>query len=63
MMKVVGSDYAGSHWLATFLLHALEERAETLNKFSDKLHWGDGQIELMRSAFVTGFPDLSCVGF
>jgi len=24
--NVVGSDYAGSHWLATFLLHALETR-------------------------------------
>ena len=24
--NVVGSDYAGSHWLATFLLHALEVR-------------------------------------
>ena len=72
MMKVVGSDYAGSHWLATFLLHALEERAETLNNFSYKLelnwgdvnsNWGDGQIELTRSSFVTGFPELNCVGF
>jgi len=26
--NVVGSDYAGSHWLATFLLYALEKRAE-----------------------------------
>ena len=26
--KVVGSDYVGSHWLASFLLHALEQRAE-----------------------------------
>merc|ERR1719150_53181 len=25
---VVGSNYMGSHWLATFLLHALEQRAE-----------------------------------
>ena len=24
--NVVGSDYAGSHWLATFLLYALETR-------------------------------------
>ena len=24
--NVVGSDYAGSHWLATFLMHALETR-------------------------------------
>ena len=28
-LKVVGSDYVGSHWLASFLLHALEQRAET----------------------------------
>jgi len=27
--QVVGSDYVGSHWLASFLLHALEQRAET----------------------------------
>ena len=27
--QVVGSDYAGSHWLATFLLYALELREET----------------------------------
>ena len=26
MDNVVGSDYAGSHWLATFLMHALESR-------------------------------------
>jgi len=26
--QVVGSDYVGSHWLASFLLHALEQRAE-----------------------------------
>lgn len=24
--KVVGSDYESSHWLATFLVHALEQR-------------------------------------
>jgi len=24
--NVVGSDYAGSHWLASFLLHALDVR-------------------------------------
>ena len=29
LLKVVGSDYVGSHWLASFLLHALEQRAET----------------------------------
>jgi len=29
--NVVGSDYAGSHWLATFLLYALEKRAEVMN--------------------------------
>merc|ERR1719237_1038157 len=27
--QVVGSDYVGSHWLASFLLHALEQRVET----------------------------------
>jgi len=27
--QVVGSDYVGSHWLASFLLNALEQRAET----------------------------------
>jgi len=27
---VVGSDYAGSHWLASFLVYALEERARTM---------------------------------
>jgi len=27
--QVVGSDYVGSHWLASFLLHALEQRAES----------------------------------
>jgi len=26
--QVVGSDYVGSHWLATFLLYSLEQRAE-----------------------------------
>ena len=26
MGYVVGSDYVGSHWLASFLLHALEQR-------------------------------------
>jgi hypothetical protein len=26
MEYVVGSDYVGSHWLASFLLHALERR-------------------------------------
>ena len=25
---VVGSDYAGSHWLATFLMYALEKRQD-----------------------------------
>ena len=28
--SVVGSDYAGSHWLASFLLHALHTRQQTL---------------------------------
>ena len=28
--NVVGSDYAGSHWLATFLMYALETRAKTV---------------------------------
>ena len=32
LLKVVGSDYVGSHWLASFLLHALEQRAETWTK-------------------------------
>ena len=27
--SVVGSHYAGSHWLATFLLHALQTRQQT----------------------------------
>ena len=30
MENVVGSDYAGSHWLATFLMYALETRAKTV---------------------------------
>ena len=30
MENVVGSDYAGSHWLATFLMYALETRAATV---------------------------------
>ena len=32
MENVVGSDYAGSHWLATFLMYALGTR--------DEQHWG-----------------------
>ena len=31
MDNVVGSDYAGSHWLATFLMYALQTRAATIN--------------------------------
>ena len=30
MDNVVGSDYAGSHWLATFLMYALQTRSEVL---------------------------------
>merc|ERR1712117_934369 len=30
MDNVVGSDYAGSHWLATFLMYALQTRAATI---------------------------------
>jgi len=30
---VVGSNYMGSHWLATFLLYALEKRKETIDSF------------------------------
>ena len=29
--NVVGSDYAGSHWLATFLTYALQKREEAVN--------------------------------
>ena len=28
--NVVGSDYAGSHWLATFLTYALQTRQEAV---------------------------------
>ena len=31
MNNVVGGDYMGSHWLATFLVYALDERDETVN--------------------------------
>jgi len=34
--NVVGSDYAGSHWLATFLLHALEKRENVINELPIK---------------------------
>ena len=27
--EVIGSHYSGSHWLASFLLHALEKRQES----------------------------------
>ena len=30
MDNVVGSDYAGSHWLASFLMYALQTRSEVL---------------------------------
>jgi len=30
--NVVGSDYAGSHWLATFLMHALETREDAIGE-------------------------------
>ena len=30
MDYVVGSDYAGSHWLASFLTYALQKRGEAL---------------------------------
>ena len=30
--NVVGSDYSGSHWLATFLMLALNTREETLSQ-------------------------------
>ena len=30
---VVGSDYAGSHWLATFLTYALQKREEAAKVF------------------------------
>ena len=32
--NVVGSDYSGSHWLATFLMMALNTREKTLTKIS-----------------------------
>ena len=35
--KVVGGDYVGSHWLASFLLHALEQRVETWTNICSKL--------------------------
>lgn len=34
--NVVGSDYAGSHWLATFLMHALEKRENVVNELPIK---------------------------
>jgi len=36
IQSVVGSDYAGSHWLASFLVYALEERARTVTALSDQ---------------------------
>jgi hypothetical protein len=31
---VVGSDYAGSHWLATFLTYAIQKREEAIKALS-----------------------------
>jgi len=36
IQSVVGSDYAGSHWLASFLVYALEERARTVSILRDQ---------------------------
>ena len=30
---VIGSDYAGSHWLASFLIHALIIREKAMTEF------------------------------
>jgi hypothetical protein len=37
MEYVVGSHYVGSHWLATFLLHALERRQVAVQPSSNNL--------------------------
>jgi len=34
---VVGSDYAGSHWLATFLTYAIQKREEALLNLQEKI--------------------------
>jgi len=34
MDYVVGSDYVGSHWLATFLTHAIQKREEAVKVLS-----------------------------
>merc|ERR1719347_2087420 len=36
IQSVVGSHYAGSHWLASFLVYALEERARTVAALSEQ---------------------------
>ena len=39
MDQVVGSHYAGSHWLASFLFYALQTRADTVTLLDTSIYF------------------------